>query len=64
MSKFDNDMKAMLLKESLMIVNELGSDEFEHIADGDTNPKNIDFEKLQNLISKAIKLRKNRLWKL
>lgn len=55
----ENLEKAELIKDALKIVDELGKFDEEYIM---TDEK--DYEKLEGLIKKAKKLRKNKYWKL
>jgi hypothetical protein len=54
--------KAMLLKESLKIVDELAKFDIDDFSNYDN--AEFDFEPLEKLIKKAKILSKNRLWKL
>jgi len=49
--------KARLIKEALKIVDELAKYDFDDMS-------NYDKENLENLIEKAKKIKKDRLWKL
>lgn len=54
---------ARLLKEALKIVDELATSDLGDV-DYPFETEDFDFEKLQRLIERAKKLKKNRLWKL
>jgi len=59
MESIDSKKTAELLKESLRIVDELAKIDVDNfLVDED------DMDKLETLIKRAIKLTKNRLWKL
>jgi hypothetical protein len=55
--------KGKILKESLMIVDELAKSDLGDI-DGHFNQDDFDYEKLQELIIKARAIKRNRYWKL
>jgi len=52
-----------LLKEALKIVDELAKNDLADIQHP-FNSNDFDYEKLQELIEKSRKLKKNKLWKL
>jgi hypothetical protein len=54
----ENEQKADLIKKALIIVDELAAIDVEEMEDGG-NTDDINF-----LIERAIKLKKDRLWKL
>lgn len=54
---------ARLLKEALKIVDELAKNDLADV-DYPFDSDDFDFQKLQDLIERAKKLKKNRLWKL
>ena len=55
--------KGKILKECLIIVNELAKSELADI-DGDITNNDFDVELLQKLIIRARKIKQNRWWKL
>ena len=55
--------KGNLIKEALKIVDKLAENDLADI-DGDFNIDDFDYEKLQDLIMKARRLKRNRWWKL
>jgi hypothetical protein len=54
---------ARLLKEALKIVDDLAKNDLADV-DYPFDCDDFDYQKLQDLIEKAKKLKKNRLWKL
>jgi hypothetical protein len=63
MANTESKEKGEILKEALKVVDELAKSDLDGLIEKFTSD-DFDYEKLQNLIKRAKRLKDNRLWKL
>ena len=63
MANTESKEKGEILKEALKVVDELAKSDLDGLIEKFTS-EDFDYEKLQNLIKRAKRLKDNRLWKL